>query len=178
MRQAYHGTSGRGEAASSPSNFKLRHYPLAVRPSLARPYSGAVVSEKLFNANSLQKSRTVLLVIPLLDERRCQGARRKAAAFASHEQNRREASKGRGSRDTRGMKGWRPSACPLGSKPVRALCGRILAGHRIDRPVFFREVPVLGPAFLFRAHRVAAAESDKRRPSVRDHEKAPALHLA
>src|SRR5271165_4432589 len=66
------------------------------------------------------------MTISLLDERRCRGARWKAAATAAHERNGREASKGRGSRDTRGMKGWRPSAIPKGPKPVRAFCGRIL----------------------------------------------------
>ncbi len=118
----------------------------------------------------------MLLVIPLLDERRCQGARRKAAAFASHERNGREASKGRGSRDTRGMKGWRPSAIPKGPKPVRAFCGRILAGHRIDRPVFFRRSRfpgacpgIRGPwGFPFRAHRLRGRRVGQIRPSVRD----------
>src|SRR5689334_13158079 len=55
-------------------------------PALANADSRAIISEKLFNANSLQKSRIVLSMISLLDERRCQGARRKAAAIASHEQ--------------------------------------------------------------------------------------------
>ena len=88
--------------------------------------------------------------------------------------NGREASEGRGSRDTRGMKGWRPSAIPKGSKPVRAFCGRFLAGHRIDRPVFFREVtvPVLGDpwsvGFPFRAHRLRGRRVGQIRPSVRD----------
>ena len=101
------------------------------------------------------------------DEKRCQGARRKAAAFASDGQNGREASKGRGSRDTRGMKGWCPSAIPKGPKPVRAFCGRILAGHRIDRPVFFRDTRgswsgIRGPwGSLFALIGSAAAESDE-----------------
>ena len=53
-------------------------------------------------------------------------ARRKAAAFASHRQKGREASKGRDSRDTRGMKGWRPSACPKARNRFGLFCARIL----------------------------------------------------
>ena len=84
------------------------------------------------------------MMIPLLDERRCQVARRKAAACASHGQNGREASKGRGSRDTRGMKGWRPSAIPKARNRFGPFAGEFYAGHRIDRPVFIREVSVPG----------------------------------
>ena len=58
------------------------------------------------------------------------------------------------------------------------------AERRIDWPVVFREVPSRAhdpgipwtPSSLFTLIGSAAAESDKRRPSVRDHEKAPALH--
>ena len=48
-------------------------------------------------------------------------ARRKAAASASHGRHEREASRGRDCETFAGMKGWRPSAIPKGSKPVRAL---------------------------------------------------------
>jgi hypothetical protein len=36
------------------------------------------------------------------------------------------------------MKGWRPSAKPKARPRIGLSSGRILAGHRIDRPVFFR----------------------------------------
>ena len=86
------------------------------------------------------------------------------------------------------MKGWRPSACPwLETGIGLGKAGVSHAERRIDWPVFFREV--LGPrahdpgirgrrGSLFALIGSAAAESDKRRPSVRDHEKAPALHFA
>ena len=67
--------------------------------------------------------------------------------------------------DTRGMKGSRASACPLGSKPVRALLpsGRILAGRRIDRPAFS---PVLGLLALGR--RVPFSRHEAPRPPGSD----------
>ena len=41
--------------------------------------------------------------------------------------------------------GRRPSAIAKGPKPFEPFAGEFYAGHRIDRPVFFREVPVLVP---------------------------------
>ena len=70
-------------------------------------------------------------------------ARRKAAAFASHGQNGREASKGRGSRDTRGMKGWRPSACPKARNRFELFYGRILCRTSDRSACLFPRV--LGP---------------------------------
>src|SRR5689334_17970154 len=66
---------------------------------------------------------------PSLDERRCQRARQERPPRAA---NRRDKSRRQGLLDTRGMKGWRPSAKSKARKPVRALSsGRILAEHRI-----------------------------------------------
>ena len=129
------------------------------------------------------------MTISLLDERRCRGARWKAAATAAHERNGREASKGRGSRDTRGMKGWRPSAIPKGPKPVRAFCGRILCRTSDRSACLFPRGPGPGPrprvmtrlmtrgswlgdpwtvGFPFRAHRLRGRRVGQIRPSVRD----------
>ena len=75
---------------------------------------------------------------------------------------------GRGREILQGMKGWRPSALPrldAGSGLVKG------AYHMPDVGsigLSFREVPVPGPRIPFRAHRLATAESDKQRPSVRD----------
>ncbi len=87
------------------------------------------------------------------------------------------------------MKGWRPSASSKDSKPVRAFCGRILAGHRIDRPVFFprpRFPPAHDPGIMARDpwtgvpfSRSSAPRPPSRTntPERRRSKKAPALRL-
>ena len=78
------------------------------------------------------------------------------------------------------MKGWRPSAIPKARNRFGPVAGEFYAGHRIDRPVFIREVSVPGDpwivGFPFRAHRLRGRRVGQIRLSVRDHEKAPALH--
>jgi hypothetical protein len=65
------------------------------------------------------------------------------------------------------MKGWRPSALSIGLETGSgSLAGEFLAGHRIDRPVFFRGSPgsrSRDPDSLFALIGSAAAESGKRR---------------
>ena len=52
--------------------------------------------------------------------------------------------KGRGCEILAGMKGWRPSACPWLDAGSGFFKRAILAGRRIDRPVFFRGSSVPG----------------------------------
>ena len=68
-----------------------------------------------------------------LDERRSHGARRKAAASASRGELKGIGLKAGLCEILAGMKGWRPSACPLGSKPVRALISGGILCRTSDR---------------------------------------------
>ena len=154
--------------------FVSRHE-LAVRASLARPYSGAVISEKLFKTNYLQKSRIVLFLIPLLDERRCRRARRKRPHSPRMGKTERKHQKAGIVRHSR-HEGLAPLRCPKARNRFGLFCGRILAGHRIDRPVFFRKVPVpsmtrgsVDPwGSLFALIRLRGRRVGQIRPSVRD----------
>ena len=97
--------------------------------------------------------------------------------------------KGRGREILFGMKGWRPSACPIGPKTGSGLVKRAYSCRTSDRSAcLFRgsSVPglmtrglVLDAGFLFALIRLCGRQvGPKPRPSVRDDEKAPALpHL-
>jgi hypothetical protein len=104
------------------------------------------------------------IVISLLDERRCQapdGKRPHAHRMGKTEGKHQKA----GVQETlAARKGWRPSACPRLETASGSFCGRILAGHRIDRPVFFPRTV----GFPFRAHRLRGRRVGQIGPSVRD----------
>jgi hypothetical protein len=119
---------------------------------------------------------------PSLDERRCQGARQKAAAFARMSKTEGKHQKAGVVRHSR-HEGLAPVRLSKGSKPVRALL-RANSCRTSDRSacLFPQGLGLMTrapwtPDSLFAFIGSAAAESDKRRPSVRDHETAPALHL-
>ena len=147
------------------------------RDGLAMLVNHGSLSEKLSVAISLQKSLTTVI----MTHRWMKGAQDAPDGKRPHPPRMGETEgisiKGRGCEILAGMKGWRPSACPLGSKPVRARFKRTNSCRTSDRSAcLFRGSPgfwLRGRAgSLFRAHRGSAAArvGRKRRPSVRDHE--------
>jgi hypothetical protein len=152
---------------------------LAVGAPLARPYSGAVISEKLFETNSLHENQNHAIAFSLLDERRRHapdGKRPHSHRMGKTEGKHQKAGVVRHSRH----EGLAPVRLSIWLETGSSLVKRANSCRTSDRSACL--APVLGPwpadpVFPFRAHRLAAAQTDKRRPSVRDHEKAPALPL-
>ena len=130
-----------------------------------------------------------------LDEKRFQRARRKAAASPLARANRRDKNSKAGVREKlAGMKGWRPSAWSLGSKPVRALIQadvilcrtsdrsaclypRVLGPRAHDPGSVDVGIPLLARTRL-RGRQVGRKwRSRVSQDAIRDLKKAPALHL-
>jgi hypothetical protein len=103
---------------------------------------------KVFYENSLQSSRNLVIVTHRWRKGAHERARQKAPASASHGETEGISSKTGVVRYSYRHEGLAPVRLSKGSSRIGLFSGRILAGHRIDWPVFFRRSSVLVPGFM------------------------------